>query len=238
MKSNPIYYDEAFLRTVALPVRTDSYTPIPHLSVIDKIREELDKNNLMIDSFEYLTARDAKVLVGNYNISAGNPDYQMRIMFKNSYDKTVSFGMTSGISVFLCTNGALTGEDTLKRKHTGDADLDIDSYIGESVKSISDYYERLVKDLTNLKQYPMDNLFATSLAGRLFMIENVISSMQLNIVKEQLYESKHFKHMDDDEFSAFDFYQAITESLKKSHPTTYIADHANLHTFMMKIFNY
>ena len=138
MKTVDIFDNESFLMNVPYPIRTDSYTPISHEAIINKVKEELDKNSLVLTSSSYNSARNGRVVVGNYNISAGNPDYMMRIMFKNSYDKSVSFGMASGLNVFICTNGCVSGEYSLKRKHTGIADKDVDSYIEEAIKGISD----------------------------------------------------------------------------------------------------
>lgn len=41
------------------------------------------------------------------------------------------------------------------------------------------------------------------------------------------FNSKNFNLITSNEFTAWDLYNAVTESLKKSHPTTYISDHSN-----------
>lgn len=236
MKTVDIFDNESFLMNVPYPIRTDSYTPISHEAIINKVKEELDKNSLILASSSYNSARNGRVVVGNYNISAGNPDYMMRIMFKNSYDKSVSFGMASGLSIICCTNGSVSGEYSLKRKHTGIADKDVDGYIEEAIKGIGDYYERLVADMTLLRDISLTEKEASHITGELYLLGDVINGMQLNIVKDELYNSKNFVHIDSELFSAFDWYQSITESLKKSHPTRFISDHAELHQFVKNRF--
>lgn len=226
---------EEFLYEIPVPERTESYTPISHRNVIDKIREEADKNNIVISSYNYSVGRNGRVLVGNFNFNAGDPEFEMRMMFKNSYDKSVSFGVATGINIMVCTNGCISGEYALKRKHTGDADNNVDSYIEEAMKSLYEYFERIKRDAMLFKVIEFTEKSAAEFAGRLFM-QDVISSMQLNIVKKQLYENDKFNICTSEDFTAWDFYNSINEALKKSHPTTYIKDHVNLHQFMLDNF--
>lgn len=236
MQTVKVFDDEQFLRTIPPPERTASYTPIHHGSIISKIAEEADRNNLNILSKSYSAARDGKVIVGNYNIFADDPKFQMRIMFKNSYDKSVSFGLACGASIICCTNGLISGEYTLKRKHTGTADQRVDYFISESIKELGDYYYKLKADADNLSTIGIDRATTYDLIGRMFIDEGIINSMQLNIVKDQLLNSQNFTPITEYNFTAWDLYNAVTESLKKSHPTTYIADHANLHSLMLNQF--
>ena len=226
---------EEFLYEIPVPERTESYTPISHRNVIDKIREEADKNNIVISRYNYSVGRNGRVLVGNFNFNAGDPEFEMRMMFKNSYDKSVSFGLGAGISVVICTNGLIAGENILKRKHTGDADNNVEIYIEEVMKSLHEYFERIRRDAMLFKVIEFTEKAAAEFAGRLFM-QDVINSMQLNIVKKQLYENDKFNICTSEDFTAWDFYNSINEALKKSHPTTYIKDHVNLHQFMLDNF--
>ena len=228
--------NEVFLNSIVIPEKTISYTPIPHGSVINKIKEELSRNNLQLDSSNYSIAKTGNVVVGNYNIIADDPKFQMRIMFKNSYDKSVSFGIASGVSVFVCSNGVISGEFTLKRKHTGTADQRVDYFISESVKELGDYYYKLKADADRLSTIGIDKSTTYDLIGKMFIEEGIINSMQLNIVKDQLLNSQNFTPITEYNFTAWDLYNAVTESLKRSHPTTYIADHANLHQLMINQF--
>ena len=41
---------EQFLYEIAIPEKTSSYTPISHGAIINKIREEADKNNIVINN--------------------------------------------------------------------------------------------------------------------------------------------------------------------------------------------
>ena len=176
---------EEFLLEIPYPSRTTSYTPIPHSSVINKIREEADKNNLIVSSSNYSTARNGNVVVGNFNFYADDPRFEMRLMFKNSYDKSVSFGIASGCSVFVCSNGMVTGEFALKRKHTGSADYDVDSFIVNALKELNDYYQRVKRDALILETISLINAEVYNILGQLFIENEIINSMQLNIVKNE-----------------------------------------------------
>ena len=69
----------------------------------------------------------------------------------------------------------------------------------------------------------------TTDGGNLFFEQGAISSVQLNIIKDQMWHSDKFRHIDDKDFSAYDMYNHITESLKRSHPLCYIQNHVTVH---------
>lgn len=53
---------EAFLLEIPFLVELPAIPPIPHSSVINKIREEADKNNLIVSSTNYSTAKLVNVI--------------------------------------------------------------------------------------------------------------------------------------------------------------------------------
>jgi hypothetical protein len=230
------HFVESDLDRISWPSYDSSYTPIAHSYIVEMLREEGDKNNIILSNLKMIGNQTGTKLLGTMDVTRKDSDYGMRVAFRNSYDKSMPFGLALGAVVFACSNSVIAGEVNYKRKHIGEALIETKGYISEGMKSLGEYYEKLVSDMERLKQFYVDAIQASQLLGRMFMLEDIISSMQLNIVKEELYNSKHFNHLDSDAFSAFDFYQAITESLKKSHPTSYIANHSNLHNFMLDNF--
>ena len=58
----------------------------------------------------------------------------------------------------------------------------------------------------------------------------------MSIIKKEFECSRHFRHLGDSAFTAYDLYNHITESLKTSHPLSYIDDHVTTHDVFMKTF--
>ena len=229
-------FDEHFVSRVQLPVPTASYSPLAHNWIIDTLREEGDKQNLSLTNLNIIGNNLGTKIIGTFDVMAGNDTYGMRVAFKNSYDKSMPFAMALGAVIFVCSNSVISGEINYKRKHTGIAMTDSKKYITEGLSFIGDYYERLVTDMNLLSGISLTEKEASHITGELYLLGDVINGMQLNIVKDELYNSKNFVHIDSELFSAFDWYQSITESLKKSHPTRFISDHAELHQFVKNRF--
>lgn len=214
-----------------LPLRTDSYTPISNREIIDLIQEEAYKNNLVIRGDKFIANNNMTQFIGQYFIESDNSDVGMQIAFKNSYDKTMPFQTAAGSVVFICSNSMIGGEIMFKRKHTGDADSTAQERIIETFAQLSDYFYNTIQQLERMKQVQAGLTKVAELTGRLLFEDEIINTMQANIIKEELYYSKGFKHIDDPEFSMYDYYNHITEALKKSHPRTFIQDHIQLHRF-------
>ena len=229
-------FTERELNTISWPSFESSYTPISHSSILDMLREEGDKNNLNLSNLKMIGNSSGTKLLGIMDVIGDDLNYGMRIAFRNSYDKSIPFGLALGAVVFICSNSVIAGEVNYRRKHIGDAIADTKEYISEGLKYIKEIYSKSIEDATKLSTIGIDRSTTYDLIGRMFIDEGIINSMQLNIVKEQLLNSQNFTPITEYNFTAWDLYNAVTESLKKSHPTTYIADHANLHTLMLDQF--
>jgi hypothetical protein len=59
-----IEVEETFLRSVALPEATDTYTVIAHGTIIDKVRTELKKNGFNITGEKYIASVDGEMALG------------------------------------------------------------------------------------------------------------------------------------------------------------------------------
>lgn len=217
-----------------LPLRTDSYTPITNREIIDLIQEEAYKNNLIIRGEKFISNNNMTQFIGQYFIESDNSDIGMQVAFKNSYDKTMPFQTAAGSVVFICSNSMISGEIMFKRKHTGNADFTAHDRIIETFAQLSEFFYDTVWQFDKMKQIELNLTEVAELTGRLLVEEEIINTMQTNIIKDELYNSKGFKHIDDAGFSVYDYYNHITESLKKSHPRTFIQNHIELNNFFKR----
>lgn len=227
-----IKVDRQQLGLVSLPDKTPSYTPVPHLEIINSIQEQLDKKNMIITSEDYRVARDGKQLIGYLGIESFDKEIGFMIGFKNSYDKSMSLGFASGGKVWLCSNGCVKGDIRLIRKHTGSVDKEIKEKIVNTIEHFETSLNSIISDREKLKLVDVSKRVQAELIGRLYLEEDLITSTQINIIKHELKFSENFK-----DSSAWSLYNHVTESLKVSPPTSYIEDHIKLHEFMTKEFS-
>jgi len=228
--------NEQELFQVPLPPRTDSYTPISNREVVDLIHNEALRNNLTIFNSSFKVNREGTKTIGYFDIRADDPEMAMRMAFRNSYDKSMSFGIAAGAKIMVCSNGCITGEIVTKRKHTGSADEEAKYKIIEGFSMIGDTFETIKQARDKFKSIEIDRKINSELVGRMFMEHEFINSVQLNIIKKECESSDKFTTIWEPGYSVWDLYNNVTHSLKESHPSTYMHDHINLHEFMMAEF--
>lgn len=226
----------------------DSYTPISNKLIIDLIDKSLLSAGLIVRDEEYRVSRDAnnliKGVVGSYNITTSNKEFGQRVMFRNSYDKSMSFAFVCGMCVWICTNGCIKGDYQYKRIHRGvlenntsTTEQDVVESINSGIANLQESFECLLDEMEELRKIQISPKDVYDLLGNLFFEQEVISINQMSIIKKELAFSDNFRHLGDTDFTAFDLYNHITESLKSSHPTTYIKDHMKTHDLFESTFS-
>lgn len=232
MKSKIISLED--LLNINLPDKTETYTPISNGVIHDIIVRESSNNDITINKHQFITNAKRNKFIGRYIFDTPDSNLKMELMFKNSYDKSISFGLAAGLNVFVCTNGMVSGELSYKRKHTGDADINVIDYVKFSMDELVNNYELLKISIVKFQNLKLDTNNTKLLLGDL-IINDYVNSEQSNIIKSELINSTNFKHYDDDDFTAWDFYNAVTESYKTSNPRNFINNHVNFHHFMENI---
>lgn len=213
------------------PAATLSYCPISNKEVIYTALEELDKNGFTIKSEFHKTDSSKNKFVGAFIVSGGNKEMDVMFGYKNSYDKSMSAAFAMGANIMICSNSVVTGEVAMIRKHTGTASTDLKLGIREGVKRLGDNFISIEKQLEEMKSKEITKRIQSELIGRLFLEEETITSQQLSIIKKELkIESFNYGIKD----SMYNLYQAVTHSMKVSHPRTYLKDHIDAHSFFVE----
>lgn len=231
-----------------IPWNNDTYTPVSNKFIMDFIEDKINNAGLVVKNNEFRTATTdnglVKGVIGNYDISTSDGEFGQRIMFRNSYDKSMSFAFCCGTVVWICTNGSISGDYQYKRIHRGIINEessttidDIQDYVIGGIGTLQNAFEHNVIQLNELKKFQISPNDTYNILGKLFFEEEVISISQMSIIKKELQFSQNFRHLGDSDFTAFDAYNAVTESLKSSHPLTYIRDHINTHKLFEQTFN-
>jgi len=227
---------------------TETYTPVTNKYIMDIIETKLHDVGLTIKSQEYKVATskegDIKGVIGAYNITTDDGEFGQRIMFRNSYDKSMSFAFCCGTLVWICENGCVSGDYTYKRVHRGviiedqsTTERDVITNINDGFKTLQVSFERIAGQVRELKKFELSPNESYDILGNLFFEKKVLSITQMSIIKKEFECSRHFKHLGDPTFTAYDLYNHITESLKVSHPLSYISDHVKTHSLFEEVFS-
>ena len=178
---------ELGIRAVALPAQTDTYTVISHGYIIDKVREELAKNNFEIEKEDYSYSYGGQVVLCKVHIkSTKDPDMGMLFTWWNSYNKMVKFGCAVGGFIY-DNNTSLIGSEGMSwiRKHTGTADSEATNIIGQLISQANVFFDKIIAEKERMKAMPLDVDMFGCIMGALYFELDLISPNQASAVKQE-----------------------------------------------------
>ena len=230
-----------------IPWNNGTYTPLPNKNIMDLVESRIHSLGLQIKSEEYkvTTSNEGliKGVIGSYNIATSDGEFGQKIMFRNSYDKSMSFAFVCGMIVWICSNGCISGDYTYKRMHKGSflentstTEKDVVENVNGGFSALQVSFEHNRAQLNELKHFEISPEESFGILGQLFFVKKVISISQMSIIKRELDSSSNFRHLGATDFTAYDLYNHITESLKTSSPLSYINDHVETHKLFEKTF--
>ena len=237
ISSNRVTMDT--LSDIQIPNKTHSYVPVSH---VDFIRNTKDIANRVLDKHQlhteqYGIARDGKQMFGTLTYKESfhdDPqDIGLSIGIRNSYDKSMSLGICSGASVFVCENLMMTGEVVAMRMHTGSIIDELKGLIFNALLKAEDKFSTIHADSQQFKQHSLnDNTTAYNIMGRLYGY-GVVTERQLPVMKREWQTPKHdaFK-----ERTAWSLYNAGTECLKTTPPMHKMKRHIEMHNMFKNEF--
>jgi len=207
---------KADLAAVPVPEPTESYHPVPYGRLIEEVELHVPRFGLSIQSSAFALAREGGQMFGVLTCVNGKPaaDYALAIGVRNSYDRSLSVGLTLGSRVFCCDNLAFSGEVTMHRKHTVNVFRDLPDLIYRMLSQVSSMRERNDGEIAAMKVRELPSAHAHHL-----MIEairsNVLSASRLPKVIEAWEEPWHAEFAPR---TAWSLFNAFTEVQKGSAP--------------------
>jgi hypothetical protein len=207
---------KADLAAVPVPEPTQSYHPVPYGRFLEEIELHVPRFGLTVRSAQFALAREGAQMFGVLTCANGVPDrdYALAIGLRNSYDRSLSVGLTFGSRVFCCDNLAFSGEVTMHRRHTANVFRDLPDLIYRMLSQVSIMRERTDAEIAAMKSRDL----APSDAHHL-MVEaikaSVVPASRLPKVIEAWEEPRH------EEFgprTTWSLFNAFTEVQKGASP--------------------
>lgn len=227
------FFTEQDLRDVVLPTHGGRYAVVSHGDVIDNVKTQLSIAGFNITKELYKRTFDGQVAQGIYHLDyAGDPDMGMMFAWSNSYNKTMRFKCAVGAYVFICSNGVVSGDmGNYSRRHSGTALQDVINEISDQISKAKSHYNLLLSDKQMLKNVRLTPRDKGRILGELFANEEILTLTQVGIVKREMDNPTHNYNSHTD--SAWNMYNNITFALKESHPSTFMNDHQQVHSYFV-----
>lgn len=230
------------LLEVPVPAMTSTYSPISNSDIHETILKEIKENGFELNNVyvNSKTGRNCIVMYGLNDVLSSyvDPEIGIRVGFRNSYDKTMSFGFALGSEVFICGNGMVSGEYTMRKKHSM---RDLSQYAIELIhkyfKNVREEHNKNLEFAQELKKKEVDRNTASRLIGELFIDNKIITQAQLRKMTNEMMKSEKFKSFGTNNIiSAWDFYNHGTEALKSSSNSSNFGRHVEYNNFFKQEF--
>ena len=112
--------DREIIGSTPTPEPTVTWTPLPHMALIEEVEQVLHCNRLSIVNEAHSLTHDGLRYFGLMEIKncVIRRDYAWVLGLRNSHDKSFPAGIVAGANVFVCDNLSFSGEIKIARKHT------------------------------------------------------------------------------------------------------------------------
>jgi hypothetical protein len=221
------------LMNTSVPVQTRTYKPVSHSSLIDLTLNSIEKAGFVLDKETYSSARDGSIANGRFSISnVADSEMQLQIGWQNSYDKSLSLKFAIGTKIFICENGCVSGDyGAFKKKHQGEIQTFTPQAITEYIKRAGEAFQNMQAEREVMKTIELDRRAQAELIGRMIIEEQFIESTQMNIIKRELEKPTHDYGAAN---SLWELYQFTTYSMKEVHPSLWMNNHIDAHSFFVQ----
>jgi len=142
------------LMAIPTPVGTDTWRPMRHVSIIDKIEEQLEEIGLPVvhQTFE-IVGDKGEQLFASFILDQQKDGIRWSVGMRNSHNKSFALGITAGTYVIVCSNMVFSGEFIELRRHTkGLTNNELNEMINKAVAGIITKIEAQVDWQLQLKE--------------------------------------------------------------------------------------
>ncbi len=198
---------------VRTPEATKSWTPIPHIDLVERIEGIVRANGLVIGNQAHSLTKDGDRYFGLMEIqrAESQDEYCWVFGIRNSHDKKFPAGLVAGSSVFVCDNLSFSGEVKLARKHTTHIMRDLPALAQAAVGQLMEKWTSQDKRIAAYKQFDLADAQAHDILVRA-VDAKVCPNAMIPKVLEQWRDPKHEAFA---ERNAWSLFNGFTEVLKE-----------------------
>ena len=144
----------AVVAEVPSPAETETYMPVPHLTVVRQVEQALNLLGMeVVDEAFGLWGRRGERFMGLLELASqgSEDDYGIVVGVFNSHDKSRPAGAALGSRVYGSNHLAFSGEVTFARKHTPRVLQDLPGIVDQSIARLVDARGRQAERIAQYK---------------------------------------------------------------------------------------
>lgn len=183
--------DIVTLNTVPMPVETATYKPVSHYDSVMQVIDYAEDAGYIIKKTSVALNKSGNHMFGVLDIDRGNDENGWCIGIRNSYDKSLSFGLVGGLRTFVCDNLCFSGDLIYTHKHTKGISLKLG--LNHVFDDIDSRMEGLLTMIEDSKHLPIDTGRASELTIGMVRLGAIPSYDVIRVMDEFLHPTlKHF----------------------------------------------
>jgi len=220
--------DKDVLLFVPTPPATKTWFPLPHISVLDEVSEQLLLSGFTITEETHALSHGGARYFGVLSVTLPmkrDRDYSWVVGIRNSHDQTYPAGLVAGTRVFVCDNLAFSGEVRISRKHTRYAMRDLRHLTARAVGQLGDRFHQLDQRVDAYKEKSINDPRAHDLVIRAVDCQAITPSQ----IPDVLDQWRHPAHEAFRPRSLWSLFNAFTEVHKTVNPHTSLRRGEALH---------
>lgn len=225
----------ADLAQIPVPAATRTFQPIPHVDLVEAVEMKFLGAGYVPTGRSLGTNRGGKQLFGVTTFSPHQHQlpYHLKhlandlaVGYRSSYDKSLSVGLVSGASVFVCDNLALSGEIQRVRKHTTKLLEDLDAILYSLVMASTMDHQQINDDFALMYKAPINEVWAFRLLGE-SLGKGYLTATQTQTALREWKKPSHEEWAD--RKNVWRLYAGMTEALKTSTARTAMPRYTKVH---------
>lgn len=196
--------------SVPIPQYTRTHRPVTYQAAIEQVIDNLERWYGPVEA-RFALAHNGSQLFATFAVKVDSDLHAMAIGMRQSYDKSLAFGLVAGSSVFVCDNLAFNGEIRQIRKNTTYSAYDVSRLIASIVDVAHDAYSQIDSDYGRWCQIAVPQREAFAQLGTM-RGQGLLTARQFEVALGDVQKPRHAEFA---EPTAFSLFNAVTEGLKK-----------------------
>jgi hypothetical protein len=197
---------------VETPMPTESWHPVPHLTLINEVRSQITAFGLQVVAEDHGLYKAGARYFGVLQVRNGHDatDFGLALGLRNSHDKRFPAGLAVGSQVFVCDNLAFSSEIVIGRRHTSRILLDLPGLVNRTLGRLGDHRVALGRRIDAYKGAALTDAVAHDVVVR-SLDARVIPTTSLPAV---VHEWRQPRHADFAPRTVWSLFNSFTEIMK------------------------
>ena len=196
---------------VKTPESTDTWKPIGHSFLINKVKNRLDATGFSVVNEAHNLARRGLRYFGLFQVTHSDRNNNERgtiLGLRNAHDKCFPAGLCAGDAPFVCDNLIFHNEVVLARRHTKNILKDLDQVIARTLGKLFGMWNTQDNRIDAYKERTLTNAEANDIVIRSYQA-NAIGKTQIADVINQWEASDHPEFWDRNVNSLYNAYTQV-----------------------------